>query len=630
MIKKDYNADSITTLEGLEHIRRKPGMYLPAELPTRLLHLLWEVLDNSIDEMTSQFAKQILITLHKDGSASVQDDGRGLPHEKIVDSFTKTNTSGKFNDGAYEVSVGTHGIGLKAVNAFSDKIVVEVSQNGKKYLTEFEHYGEVKTPTKEIGKSKTNGTYVRFWPDKKTFEGLTFDRKEIFSRLFKLQFLIKTFNVSLFDEATNKTDVFKYENGLLDFIKHLTKNHKVFNPTPFVAHSQSPEMSADVIIQWTDADSETFEAFANYVTTPEGGTHINGVRYAIPEIINKLARDWKLLKDRDENLDPKDIRDGMVIIVSCKISQKLLAFAGQTKAKLSTPDALKFVSDAIRENFIIYAKQNKKELTDVINRIIINRNARIDAKKASDAIKKIKSDPKKEKILSGKLAKCSSKNYKECELFICEGDSAAGGLKNGRDKEIQAVLPLRGKVINSFKKSLHDIMLNEELATIIHCVNGGIGKEFKVEDAHYGKIIITTDADEDGNHITCLLITFFWKYMRPLLQNGMIYLSLTPLFKIRHKKTNEYKYAFTNIEYEEMKKKLKMNEYEINRFKGLGELNQEQLVDTALSPNTRKLIQVKIENATEAEKFLEILIGDDAKIRKDWIVENVNFVDDET
>lgn len=630
MIKKDYNADSITTLEGLEHIRRKPGMYLPAELPTRLLHLLWEVLDNSIDEMTSQFAKQILITLHKDGSASVQDDGRGLPHEKIVDSFTKTNTSGKFNDGAYEVSVGTHGIGLKAVNAFSDKIVVEVSQNGKKYLTEFEHYGEVKTPTKEISKSKTNGTYVRFWPDKKTFEGLTFDRKEIFSRLFKLQFLIKTFNVSLFDETTGKTDVFKYENGLLDFIKHLTKNHKVFNPTPFVAHSQSPEMSADVIIQWTNADSETFEAFANYVTTPEGGTHINGVRYAIPEIINKLARDWKLLKDRDENLDPKDIRDGMVIIVSCKISQKLLAFAGQTKAKLSTPDALKFVSDAIRENFIIYAKQNKKELTDVINRIIINRNARIDAKKASDAIKKIKSDPKKEKILSGKLAKCSSKNYKECELFICEGDSAAGGLKNGRDKEIQAVLPLRGKVINSFKKSLHDIMLNEELATIIHCVNGGIGKEFKVEDAHYGKIIITTDADEDGNHITCLLITFFWKYMRPLLQNGMIYLSLTPLFKIRHKKTNEYKYAFTNIEYEEMKKKLKMNEYEINRFKGLGELNQEQLVDTALSPNTRKLIQVKIENATEAEKFLEILIGDDAKIRKDWIVENVNFVDDET
>lgn len=630
MIKKDYNADSITTLEGLEHIRRKPGMYLPAELPTRLLHLLWEVLDNSIDEMTSQFAKQILITLHKDGSASVQDDGRGLPHEKIVDSFTKTNTSGKFNDGAYEVSVGTHGIGLKAVNAFSDKIVVEVSQNGKKYLTEFEHYGEVKTPAKEISKSKTNGTYVRFWPDKKTFEGLTFDRKEIFSRLFKLQFLIKTFNVSLFDETIGKTDVFKYENGLLDFIKHLTRNHKVFNPTPFVAHSQSPEMSADVIIQWTDADSETFEAFANYVTTPEGGTHINGVRYAIPEIINKLARDWKLLKDRDENLDPKDIRDGMVIIVSCKISQKLLAFAGQTKAKLSTPDALKFVSDAIRENFIIYAKQNKKELTDVINRIIINRNARIDAKKASDAIKKIKSDPKKEKILSGKLAKCSSKNYKECELFICEGDSAAGGLKNGRDKEIQAVLPLRGKVINSFKKSLHDIMLNEELATIIHCVNGGIGKEFKVEDAHYGKIIITTDADEDGNHITCLLITFFWKYMRPLLQNGMIYLSLTPLFKIRHKKTNEYKYAFTNIEYEEMKKKLKMNEYEINRFKGLGELNQEQLVDTALSPNTRKLIQIKIENATEAEKFLEILIGDDAKIRKDWIVENVNFVDDET
>lgn len=630
MIKKDYNAESITTLEGLEHIRKKPGMYLPAELPTRLLHLLWEVLDNSIDEMTSQFAKQISIILHKDGSASVQDDGRGLPYEKIVDSFTKTNTSGKFNDGAYEVSVGTHGIGLKAVNAFSDKIVVEVSQNGKKYLTEFEHYGEVKTATKEIGKSKTNGTYVRFWPDKKTFEGLTFDRKEIFSRLFKLQFLIKTFNVSLLDEVTGKTDTFKYENGLLDFIKHLTKNHRVFNPTPFVAHSQSSEMSADVIIQWTDTESETFEAFANYVTTPEGGTHINGVRYVIPEIINKLARDWKLLKDRDENLDPKDIRDGMMVIVSCKISQKLLAFAGQTKAKLSTPDAQKFVSDTIRENFIIYAKQNKKELTDVINRIIINRNARINAKKASDAIKKIKSDPKKEKILSGKLAKCSSKNYKECELFICEGDSAAGGLKNGRDKEIQAVLPLRGKVINSFKKSLHDIMLNEELATIIHCVNGGIGKEFKIEDAHYGKIIITTDADEDGNHITCLLITFFWKYMRPLLQNGMIYLSLTPLFKIRHKKTNEYKYAFTNIEYEEMKKKLKMNEYEINRFKGLGELNQEQLVDTALSPNTRKLIQVKIENATEAEKFLEILIGDDAKIRKDWIVENVNFVDDET
>ncbi|MGL4951194.1 MAG: toprim domain-containing protein [Mycoplasma sp.] len=635
MNKNNYNADSIRTMGDLEHIREKAGVYLPNELERRLPHLLWEVLDNSIDEMTANYASKIKLTLYKDGSASVEDNGRGIPYEKIIPVFTKTNTSGKFDTGAYSVSVGTNGIGLKAMTAFSKKVQIIVSQNGKKYEAILVDAGKIQKDVTEIGTSKTNGTFVRFWPDKEIFEDLDFNYQVIESRLHKLQFLIKNFNVELIDERSNQKQIFPYEKNLslTDFLKTLTKDKVIYNETPFSLSGKMEGIEFDLIFQWTDNREFVFESFVNYVNTKEGGVHVKAISENIAPLISSFARENKLLKDRDLNFTNKNAIEGLVLIVSCKVSQDYLAFSSQTKDKLDMKEKskpgmiIKFIKSVLEDEFPIYSKKNKKEIVSVVSKIINNRNAEEAAKRASEEVKKIKKTPQQEKLLSGKLVKCTSTKTEECELFLCEGDSAAGGLKRGRNKHTQAVLPLRGKPLNPQTVQLSRVLENTELATIIHSMNAGVGKNFDLSKTRYGKIIITADADEDGNHIACILLGFFWKYMKSLVQEGRVFISLTPLFKLTNKKTKEYEYAFTNDELKTLQQssKFKNKDTDLQRYKGLGELNDLQLVETALDPSTRRLLQLKVEDIEKVDWLFEMTLGNDAKVRKEWINENIKF-----
>ena len=623
---KKYDESSIKILEGLEAVRKRPCMYIGSTDKRGLHHLVWEIVDNSIDEVINGYGNYIKIVLHEDKSISVEDHGRGVPTGMHASGkptpeviYTVLHAGGKFETDGYKVSGGLHGVGGSVVNALSKWMEVTIKRDGYEHYIRFEDGGKVKVPLKKLGTTSKTGTTVRFLPDDTIFSSINFSYTTIAERMQESAFLIKGLTIDVVDLVDKKECSFHYDDGLVSFVEMINENktplNKVFS---FTGTKQNIEV--DIALQYTDSYNENIVSFVNNVKTIDGGSHEVGFRTAITKVFNDYAKKNGYLKGKDTSFDGSDVREGLTAIISLKIPENLLQFEGQTKSKLGTPQARTVVESIVTEKMTFFLEENKKVAEDIIDKSLKSKLAREAARKAREEVRKGKTK-KKEQLLSDKLTPASGKDKTKNELFLVEGDSAGGSAKGGRDRKFQAILPLRGKVLNTEKAKLDDIFKNEEINTMIYTIGAGYGSNFIEEDMQYDKIIIMTDADDDGAHIQCLLLTFFYKYMRPLIEKGHLYIAMPPLFKITSGK--ETKYAYTTDELKDMTKSL--NKYEIQRYKGLGEMNAVQLWETTMDPKTRTLIRVTIEDAALAEKRVNVLMGDKVEPRKEWIEENVEF-----
>ena len=632
-VTNQYNDDSIQVLEGLEAVRKRPGMYIGSTDHRGLHHLAYEIVDNAVDEALSGYASKIDVTIHKDGSLSVRDNGRGMPTGKHASGiptiqviFTVLHAGGKFGQGGYKTSGGLHGVGASVVNALSDWLEVEVLRDGILYTQTFKTGGEkVSSIKKEKTNRKGSGTTVRFLPSEHIFSTIVWSYETLAERLRESAFLLKGLTITLTDERTDTSDVFCYEEGIRNFIQYLNEEKDTLSPIVDF-NSTIDGVETEFAFQYNDGYSETILSFVNNVRTKDGGTHEVGMKTALTKAFNEYARKVGLLKEKDKNLEGSDVREGLTAIVSLRVPEEILQFEGQTKDKLGTPAARSIVDNTIFEQLGIFLTENGEIAQELIRKALKAREAREASRKAREESRNGKKGKKKETLLSGKLTPAQGKNPKKNELYLVEGDSAGGSAKQGRDRKFQAILPLRGKVINTEKASLSDILKNEEINTIIYTIGAGVGNDFNIEDCNYDKIVIMTDADTDGAHIQVLLLTFFYRYMKPLIEAGKVYLALPPLFKISKGtgKKQVVEYAWTEKELEEKIKKVGKG-YLLQRYKGLGEMNADQLWETTMNPDTRTLIRVVIDDKAQAERRVSTLMGNKVEPRRKWIESHVEF-----
>jgi topoisomerase IV subunit B len=638
----DYGADDIQVLEGLVAVRKRPGMYIGSTSASGLHHLVWEIVDNAVDEHLAKYCSQIDVTIHKDQSVTVQDNGRGIPtgmHKTGIPTpqvvFTILHAGGKFGGGGYKKSGGLHGVGASVTNALSEWLEVEIYRDGKVHRQRFEywvdnegkeHVGEPVTGLEVFGNTRKSGTKVTFKPDKRVFQGgTTMSYDTLADRLQEIAFLNSGLKVTLTDQRTDKQEEFQYEGGASQFVQFLNEEKTVLHDViHFVA--EKDEIEVEVALQYNDGYTETLVSFVNSIPTRGGGTHETGFKTAYTRVMNDYARKMGILKEKEKNLDGQDLREGMMAVINIKMGE--VEFVGQTKDQLGSASARSAVDSVVSDKMAVFLEENPQTAQMIMKKALQSARAREAARKAREEIRSGKKGKSESSNLGGKLTPAQSKDYTKNELFIVEGDSAGGSAKQGRDSKHQAILPLKGKPMNPEKAKLLDIMKNEEYKAIISAIGAGVGPEFEVGESNYAKIIIMTDADTDGAHIQVLLLTFFYRYMKPLIDAGKIYIAQPPLFKVTKKagKNSAVRYAWTDEQLHALTKELGKN-IELQRYKGLGEMNPDQRWETTMDPATRTLLQVQIDDAAKAERRVSTLMGDKVDPRKRWIIENVDFTE---
>lgn len=634
-VNNEYNDSSIQVLEGLEAVRKRPGMYIGSTDSRGLHHLVYEIVDNAVDEALSGYGSEIDVTIHEDNSITVADSGRGMPvgmHASGIPTveviFTVLHAGGKFGQGGYKTSGGLHGVGASVVNALSKWLTVTIVRDGVEYQQKFKNGGKPDGTLKKIGKTKkANGTTVHFLPDDTIFSTTKFSYEILAERLRESAFLLKGVKISLSDLRGEEPvkEIFHYEEGIKEFVDYLNEEKDTLTPVVYFS-GEKEGIEVEVAYQYNDGYSENVLSFVNNVRTKDGGTHEAGMKAAMTKSYNEYARKVGLLKERDKNLEGSDFREGLAAVLSIRVPENLLQFEGQTKEKLGTPVARTVVDNVISEQMGFYLQENSEMSQMLVRKAIKAREAREAARKAREESRNGKKRKKGESLLSGKLTPAQSRNPKKNELYLVEGDSAGGSAKQGRDRKFQAILPLRGKVINTEKAKMQDILKNEEINTMIYTIGAGVGPEFSIEDCNYDKVIIMTDADTDGAHIQVLLLTFFYRYMKPLIEAGKVYIALPPLYKVSkgQGKKQVIEYAWTDDELAAMIRKVGKG-YMLQRYKGLGEMNAEQLWETTMDPTSRTLIRVRIDDAAQAERRVTTLMGDKVEPRRKWIENHVQF-----